>query len=202
MPNWCSNQLSIKTTVDPEEFLVREWDDYYLMFNKLVDIWEWDYDEAIRKWWTKWDIASIDNWKIITDWNAVNRIFVDNRSTWYWIYEVFFDTAWWPPIQYLETLYEYLLDKDKLSTVTCKYFEPWMWMMWQFINGIDSESLWNMEYIEELEWYVTSDHEAFELCRDFDTIMMTDVALEEIEELYNNWIIKRWRYKELISLLN
>lgn len=94
MPNWCENRLVVSGNEDTVRAFVNgckavyggeEWD---FSFMGLVPLPNgvWDYDNANRFWGTKWDAS-------------VQQVY-DNGST----FEIYFDTAWGPPVSWLESV--------------------------------------------------------------------------------------------------
>lgn len=89
MPNWCSNWVSI-TTDNPEnikkiEAAVKD----EKLFEAFAPIGDWDYGNAVETWGTKWDISNAD----------VQH--TSDKSI-----EIYFDTAWGPPIEFYNKLTE------------------------------------------------------------------------------------------------
>lgn len=116
MPNWCSNTL-VLTHVNPE-MVTRAADaiERGALFEEFVPLGEWDYNEAVAKWGTKWDASNLD---IIDRYeNSVSASF---------------DTAWSPPIY----VYDALLAQG--FEVHASYFEPGMGFVGRYIDGVDEE---------------------------------------------------------------
>ena len=89
MPNWCSNDVSI-THKNPEMIKkVISGADNGKLFEEMVPIGEWDYGTSIEKWGTKWDVTDAETYS--GDENSVNMYFM---------------TAWSPPITFYEALTE------------------------------------------------------------------------------------------------
>ena len=105
MPNWCYNNVDITATTDEQKMLLdrvsraETADGFFAMFRPIG---EWDYNVALEKWGTKWDVEPMD---------------VDFDGT---TMSTSFDSAWAPPI----ALYEYL--KEQGFEVTANYYEPGM----------------------------------------------------------------------------
>lgn len=117
MPNWCANYLSVRHT-DPE--MIRRFlnaiplEELFSEFVPLNENGEWEYDKAVSKWGTKWEAGDI---------NVINSS-VDSVN-------VYFQTAWSPPIQF----YEELLDMG--FELSASYSEPGMPFAGVFDNGDD-----------------------------------------------------------------
>ena len=105
MPNWCYNNVDITAKTEEQKDLLdrvsraESADGFFAMFRPIG---EWDYNVALEKWGTKWDVDPLD-----VDFDG------ETMST-------SFDSAWSPPI----ALYEYL--KEQGFEVTANYYEPGM----------------------------------------------------------------------------
>src|SRR6056300_198962 len=92
MPNWCYNNVDITAATDEQKDLLdrvsraEAADGFFAMFRPIG---EWDYNVALEKWGTKWDVDPLD---------------VDFDGT---TMSTSFDSAWAPPI----ALYEYLKEQ-------------------------------------------------------------------------------------------
>jgi hypothetical protein len=90
MPNWCLNSVDI---IGPSTNMARfEADitdnngDVKDLFETISPIGEWDYDVAVEKWGTKWDVQAFIP-------------FSPNYDSDYTRMRMTFDTAWSPPVQ-------------------------------------------------------------------------------------------------------
>ena len=126
MPNWCSNTLMVShkdtAMIDRVENAVNA----DSLFEEFAPLGEWQYDAAVEKWGTKWDINSGD----VIDRN-------ENSIT------VSFMTAWSPPINF----YDELLAQG--FEVHAEYFEPGVCFVGKYIDGVDEE--YSFQYTHLLE---------------------------------------------------
>ena len=169
MPNWCTNTLIIRGNVETLSQLkpVLEAGEGFL--EAIAPIGEYDRDNAIEKWGTKWDIQT------------EGLHFTDNGDGTAEI-EGYFDSAWSPPIEAFHTLSQ---DWDSCY-IELKYFEPGMCFVgvWDseggdaYYDGID----------ELLETTVEEDSVLFELLEDFDvrSWFETDEDDEDDEDVIDN----------------
>lgn len=98
------------------------------LFEEFAPLGEWNYEGAVEKWGTKWDINSGD----VIDRN-------ENSIT------VSFMTAWSPPINF----YDELLAKG--FEVHAEYFEPGVCFVGKYIDGVDEEySFETADLLEEI----------------------------------------------------
>ena len=148
MPNWCTNTLIIRGNVETLSQLkpVLEAGEGFL--EAIAPIGEYDRDNAIEKWGTKWDIQT------------EGLHFTDNGDGTAEI-EGYFDSAWSPPIEAFHTLSQ---DWDSCY-IELKYFEPGMC----FVGVWDSEGgdAYYEGVDELLETTVEEDSVLFELLEDF-----------------------------------
>ena len=160
MPNWCTNTLIIRGNVETLSQLkpVLEAGEGFL--EAIAPIGEYDRDNAIEKWGTKWDIQT------------EGLHFTDNGDGTAEI-EGYFDSAWSPPIEAFHTLSQ---DWDSCY-IELKYFEPGMCFVgvWDseggdaYYDGID----------DLLETTVEEDSVLFELLEDFAVADWYEVEEEE-----------------------
>ena len=163
MPNWCTNTLIIRGNVETLSQLkpVLEAGEGFL--EAIAPIGEYDRDNAIEKWGTKWDIQT------------EGLHFTDNGDGTAEI-EGYFDSAWSPPIEAFHTLSQ---DWDSCY-IELKYFEPGMCFVgvWDseggdaYYDGID----------ELLETTVEEDSVLFELLEDFDVRSWYETDDEDDDE--------------------
>ena len=128
MPNWCSNTLMVthKNTamIDRVEQALLAGK----LFEEFAPLGEWQYDVAVEKWGTKWDI---------NDGDVIDR----NENT----ITVGFMTAWSPPINF----YDELLAQG--FEVHAEYFEPGVGFVGKYIDGEDDEySFESADLLEEI----------------------------------------------------
>lgn len=158
MANYCSNHIVIKTAVEPSMFLTLnptpESDSKYklelqesmLPFNGK----NWDLS-----WWTKWfecHDCTLDETVttkappeptpiIITQ--GTRRYPVLQRVPFvpytYHTWDIGGDSAWAPPLGYLDALYTFLRKLDDRTTIECWYYEPGSQFLGHWYNGIDTE---------------------------------------------------------------
>jgi hypothetical protein len=114
MPNWCNNTLKITTTdVNFIEAATAAYKNNNLL-NFLVPIGEWDYNLAVEKWGTKWDVEGLCDPVILGD--SVTFIF---------------DSAWAPPM----AVYDALVNRG--FGVEAFYWEPGMGYCGVYRDGDD-----------------------------------------------------------------
>jgi len=119
MPNWCNNSLTIKgdasTLVQLKEIIESDGEG---LLEAIAPIGEWEYDTAVAKWGTKWDISS-EGLEYTDNGDGTAEI-----TGW-------FDSAWSPPIEALQSLAD---DWDSCY-IELLYEEPGMC----FVGCWDSE---------------------------------------------------------------
>lgn len=125
MPNWCENDLRIKTPDTAwldglEECLKSE--KGILNYIRPNPSGEWSYDWSVTNWGTKWD-ATAHNWER-TDKDEI---------------VINFDSAWSPPLIALEHLLDEVSKTNYADffTLELHYYEPGMGFVGYFDNGID-----------------------------------------------------------------
>ena len=134
MPNWCMNNVVLKHTKDKIDFLesqLREKNGngfFSILYPRPVEEEENWYDWNSNNWGTKWD-ANID---VESD----MMIRLDDETL-----ELRFDTAWGPPIDFYNFLFEDGWD------VTAKYHEPGMAFIGEYDNSIDD--CWEYDFSDE-----------------------------------------------------
>lgn len=115
MPNWCMNNLTV--TGKPERLnAIADAISENKFFEHIVPIGEWEYENALSAWGTKWDA------------NGATVDFPEEDTL-----SVVFDTAWSPPIGVLEAL----CDDPDIDSVYCSYFEPGMDFGGEWEDGDD-----------------------------------------------------------------
>ena len=116
MPNWCYNNVDITATTEEGKALLdrvnraETADGFFELFRPIG---EWDYNVALEKWGTKWDVEPMD-----CDFDGTTM-------------SASFDSAWSPPI----ALYEYLVAQG--FEVSANYYEPGMDFAGEWVNGDD-----------------------------------------------------------------
>ena len=116
MPNWCYNNVDITATTEEHKDLLdrisraETADGFFELFRPIG---EWDYNTALEKWGTKWDVEPMD---------------VDFDGT---TMSTSFDSAWSPPI----ALYEYLVEQG--FEVSANYYEPGLDFAGEWVDGDD-----------------------------------------------------------------
>ena len=116
MPNWCYNNVDITATTEEGKDLLdrisraETADGFFELFRPIG---EWDYNTALEKWGTKWDVDPTD---------------VDYDGT---TLSSSFDSAWSPPV----ALYEYLVAQG--FEVSANFYEPGMDFAGEWVNGDD-----------------------------------------------------------------
>src|SRR5210317_1455780 len=116
MPNWCYNNVDITATTEEHKDLLdrvsraEAADGFFEMFRPIG---EWDYNVALEKWGTKWDVEPMD---------------VDFDGT---TLSTSFDSAWSPPV----ALFEYLVEQG--FEVSANYYEPGMDYAGEWTDGDD-----------------------------------------------------------------
>lgn len=141
MPNWCDNMLTL-THSDPAMITrAAESAERDSLLEEFAPLGEWQYDAAVEKWGTKWDISNPD---IIEQ--SENML------------QLSFNTAWSPPLNF----YDELLAQG--FEVNAQFYEPGVCYVGRYNDGdveefeIDPDDLSNIP--EELkdqfdieEWY-------------------------------------------------
>ena len=77
MPNWCSNRLIVKDMTIEEFKSLYYGEENCFSFDKVIPIGEWDYDNAINAWGTKWDAANPESYN-----EDENGFILDFQSAW------------------------------------------------------------------------------------------------------------------------
>ena len=146
MPNWCSNTMMVthKNTamIDRVENAVNAG----CLLEEFAPLGEWQYDVAVEKWGTKWDI---------NDGDVIDR----NENT----ITVGFMTAWSPPINF----YDELLAQG--FEVHAEYFEPGVCFVGKYIDGEDEEySFESADLLEEIPEDLVENWGIREMMEDWD----------------------------------
>jgi hypothetical protein len=121
MPNWCNNSITIEGPADKIRAL---WDaanpnsEYAGLLEAMVPIGEWDYDTAVSKWGTKWDVNGEGlDFELLPDGRA-------QITGWA-------DSAWAPP----QAAFQTYAGLNEGVYLELRYFEPGM----SFVGVWDSE---------------------------------------------------------------
>jgi hypothetical protein len=128
MPNWCANTVTVEHSdtamIDKFEQAVVNGN----LFETFAPIGEWDYEAAVDKWSTKWDISNGE---------VIDRYTPE-------VLCVSFETAWCQPSAFYDALVE------QGFTVNAQFFEPGVAFVGQYVNGeeevfdIDPDDLSNI----------------------------------------------------------
>jgi hypothetical protein len=120
MPNWCNNHMTVKATPAIIAKLSNALQDGCLLNTFLPMPKESTMDQRCAKWGTKWEIT-FGNTQVIA--NCENEISFS------------FLSAWSPPIQFMESLYEL----EEVVEVRVYYMDLGMPFCGAWINGHDSD---------------------------------------------------------------
>jgi len=152
MANICENKLYINSKIDPRKYCVvknKQYEDQNeISFGKLVPVLEnknWSADRGCKREPETYSL------KIETHWDE-------------YILTAYFNTPRSPPIQWLESVKEYLEDT---AIVELTYREPWLWFLWIRSNWEDNEFNTWFVYSEVLERYIVSNKDLQELLENF-----------------------------------
>ena len=122
MPNWCSNNFSIRGNVESIKDLWDDANEKEGLLEAIKPIGEWEYGNAVEAWGTKWDV-SLEGLQYTDHGDGTAEI------------SGYFDSAWSPPI----AAYEQLAADFDSCVIDCSYFEP----------GMDFAGFWTSENGEE-----------------------------------------------------
>ena len=163
MPNWCSNNLVIRGSVETLSQLKPVLETGEGLLEAIKPIGEWQYGDAVEAWGTKWDVST------------EGLQFTDNGDGTAEI-EGYFDSAWSPPVEAFQQLAE---DWDSCY-IELKYFEPGM----GFVGVFDSEG--GDAYYEGvddlLDTTAEEDSVLHELLEDFNVSEWYDTDEEQYED--------------------
>ena len=163
MPNWCSNNLVIRGSVETLSQLKPVLEAGEGLLEAIKPIGEWQYGDAVEAWGTKWDVST------------EGLQFTDNGDGTAEI-EGYFDSAWSPPVEAFQQLAE---DWDSCY-IELKYFEPGM----GFVGVFDSEG--GDAYYEGvddlLDTTAEEDSVLHELLEDFNVSEWYDTDEEQYED--------------------
>lgn len=163
MANHCSNYIEINTSVNPLLFLSNPIDPETMRpdlskitfeLQESICPFEDPTDRFTPKWWTKWfeahdvEVSPPQTTKappapepiIITQWARRYPVkqkpdFVPRTSR---NITIWGDSAWAPPLWYLEALYELLKKTDDQVSITCWFYEPGCCFSGHWHNGVES----------------------------------------------------------------
>jgi len=161
MPNWCYNNVDITATTEEGKALLyrvstaEAADGFFEMFRPIG---EWDYNVALEKWGTKWDVEVMD---------------VDFDGT---TLSTSFDSAWSPPV----ALYEYLVEQG--FEVSGNYYEPGMDFAGRWVDGEEFhlDDVSNLARQDE-STLSTEEYDLLEEFNIFEEVAMWDEDEEEME---------------------
>jgi hypothetical protein len=122
MPNWCSNNFSIRGCVESIKDLWEGAVEAEGLLEAIAPIGEWEYSNAVETWGTKWDV-SLEGLQYTDHGDGTAEI------------SGYFDSAWSPPIG----AYEQLAADFDSCIIEASYFEP----------GMDFAGFWSSENGEE-----------------------------------------------------
>lgn len=122
MPNWCNNTVTIYGPIKKIKQL-HEAAQKGELLETMAPIGEWDYDNAVNAWGTKWDISE-DNG---LEYEEIEK---DRASLSGW-----FDTAWGPPLE----AYSTFLNNNEDCDLGGYYYEPGMGFCGAWSNGSDEQ---------------------------------------------------------------
>lgn len=130
MPNWCSNSLTLKHDKEKIDLLEKQIRESDVFFHHLrprpsdqdANWYEWN----IQNWGTKWDVNVNEGY--------FERIGDD-------ILRLSFETAWSPPIE----LYNFLFEEG--WDVEAQYYEPGIGFIGEYDNTIDDT--WEIDFSNE-----------------------------------------------------
>lgn len=135
MPNWCQNNVSI---TGPKDKITALWETAQTAFvyeadgetkrdfgllNAMVPLGkDWDRQNCIDSWGTKWDVSD-EGLELVENDDGTASI------------DGWFDSAWAPP---LPAMMAYQTLNDDVD-ITLTYFEPGMSFCGQYMNQVDEE---------------------------------------------------------------
>ena len=156
MPNWCANHIEI---TGPEEKIQKIYmDSQNGLLETLAPLGEWEYNDALNGWGTKWEVDSTGL--------AVDLSMNDGTAT----LSGYFESAWSPPVQALET-FEL---KNPDCEVKLHYYEPSM----DFCGSLDE----TITISDVKKDYFLTDPLGIELDGHFDVVGMIDDYYEIEQE--------------------
>jgi len=156
MPNWCANHIEIVGPEDKINKLYMDAQDGFL--ETLAPLGEYEYNNAINNWGTKWEV-DIDNL-------AVDLSLNNGKA----VLSGYFESAWSPPIQAIQT-FEY---NNPDCDVELYYYEPAM----DFCGSLDE----NITISKVNRDYFVSNNLGKELDYHFDIVGSLDEYYEEEQE--------------------
>lgn len=162
MPNYCYNNVEITAKTEEQKALLyrvstAETADGF--FELLRPLGEWDYENSVNNWGTKWDVEPLD-------------VDYDGETL-----SASFDSAWAPPI----ALYEYL--KEQGFEISANYYEPGMDFAGEWTDGEDFylENVSDLARGEESA-LSTREYDILEQWGIFEEVAIQDEEDEEMEE--------------------
>jgi hypothetical protein len=162
MPNWCYNNVDITATTEEHKALLdrvnraETADGFFEMFRPIG---EWDYNTALEKWGTKWDVDPMD---------------VDFDGT---TMSTTFDSAWSPPV----ALYAYLVEQG--FEVSANFYEPGMDFAGRWVDGEEFvlENVSDLARQDE-NTLSTDEYDILEEWNIFEEVALMDADEEEEEQ--------------------
>ena len=127
MPNWCDNSIYIESdeeTIAEIKLAIKE--------SRLLQYMHPMPEQFIEDGWYGW---RVDNWG--TKWEVEatgDSSFEDNDKT---MIQIWFDSAWSPPVGAYEHFYDRMLDQDKPIEIRANYIEWGMMFCGEWTNGED-----------------------------------------------------------------
>lgn len=113
MPNWCQNQVKL-THKDP--VVISRIQTAFTegrLLEEFVPLGEWDYNLAVEKWGTKWDVGGENEYFFVEEDTIV----------------LCFDSAWAPPVPVMEAI------QAEGIVVEAYWYEPGMGYAGWLIDG-------------------------------------------------------------------
>lgn len=176
MANHCDNYLEISTSALPDTFLTPELD---AIWEPIP--WKWSFEllericpfndpsgkDPFPFWWTRW----IDVHELTLEEHTQapppepEPIMITQGTrryplyTWpkkkpykYTTYKITFTSAWAPPINYLDRLYQILKMVDDRTEMHIQYYEPGCWVLGEWQNGHENNYDAPDTYYSDILW--------------------------------------------------
>jgi len=164
MPNWCNNNVTIYGPIEKVKAIQSAYEKgEFCQHIHPNPKGEWEYDWSVSNWGTKWDVGDSDSIEYTEV--APNRASLD----------LFFDSAWAPPIGVYAKLIE-----DEDMDCGAYYYEPGMGFCGAWSNGSD-------EYYDIPEHSTKTREEIPEAIDEMFGISETQEEWENEEEL-STWM--------------
>lgn len=164
MPNWCSNSIVIE---GPRQQILDLWNRSQSinessngpmgLLEAMVPLGEWNYEQAVSRWGTKWDLDT-DGLEFIGSIGGERAAIIGHA-----------DSAWSPPIEAFE---EFARDPNNTECyLEIGYFEPGMSFI-GYWNSIEGDRCWEdvLEVVKRAQLVNESqvDNKLEELIEEFD----------------------------------